>query len=47
MLAKLEKFKTSMFKKPDASNGEQEGKEEEDLSDWTKAKLKFVADKVT
>ncbi|KAL7592915.1 hypothetical protein Lser_V15G33691 [Lactuca serriola] len=45
VLAKLEKFKTSMFKKPDASNGEQEGKAEEDLSDWTKAKLKFVADK--
>lgn len=41
VLAKLEKFKTSMFTKP----GEPEGKSEEDLSDWTKVKLKFVSDK--
>ncbi|KAI3496411.1 hypothetical protein L1887_38772 [Cichorium endivia] len=41
VLAKLEKFKTSMFSKDDESHG----KSEEDLSDWTKVKLKFVADK--
>lgn len=45
VLAKLEKFKASMFSKPVSPNGESKGKSEEDLSDWTKAKLKFAAEK--
>ncbi|XP_031103639.1 peptidyl-prolyl cis-trans isomerase CYP57 isoform X1 [Ipomoea triloba] len=42
ILAKLEKFKASISKKPNASNGENEGEKGEDLSDWASVKLKFT-----
>ncbi|XP_024959792.1 peptidyl-prolyl cis-trans isomerase CYP57 isoform X2 [Cynara cardunculus var. scolymus] len=45
VLAKLEKFKSSMFTQPAAPNGESKGKSDEDLSDWTNVKLKFAPDK--
>lgn len=42
VLTKLEKFKASMSSKPIGSNGESGGGNNEDLSDWTKVKLKFA-----
>lgn len=41
MLAKLEKFKATMSSKSVGADGESGGHKDEDLSDWTKVKLKF------
>ncbi|PWA89666.1 cyclophilin-like peptidyl-prolyl cis-trans isomerase family protein [Artemisia annua] len=45
MLAKLERFRASMFSKPASPKSEPKDKSEEDLSDWKHAKLKFAPDK--
>lgn len=41
VLAKLEKFKATMSSKSVGADGESGGHKDEDLSDWTKVKLKF------
>ncbi|KAA8546235.1 hypothetical protein F0562_003026 [Nyssa sinensis] len=44
VLAKLEKFKTAISAKPDGSNSEPRGRNDEDFSDWMGVTLKFAAE---